>query len=495
MRKSIRAKLFMGVSGLIVFFVFMSWVLNTGYLGKYYMSQKKKNLVESYNMIDRIYKGDPLDISLELERLERTTGLSIVIMSQSYQIKYDSRSLRQPGGVDLRGDSDAKKRYPLEAFPTRLSPSSLSHAQYTINTSKDSRLNTNFLTLYSLLNGGEYIILSTPLAAIQESAAIANNFFIFTGIITIIIGFIVAYIFSRKFTHPILELNEIAYRMSKLDFSKKYYVTSNDEIGELGKAINSLSNQLDKSISELKQANQELTEDIERERKIDEMRKEFISSVSHELKTPITLIQGYAEGLKVNVIDDEANKNFYCDVIVDEANKMNKLVRELLDLSQIDSGGFKLEKSIFDISTLISSVLKKYEPVFKEKGVEISIENMHHIDVDADMVRIEQVLLNYLNNAVNHIDNKKIIKISIHTYTQKVIVSVFNSGNHIYEKEMDKIWLSFYKVDKARTRAYGGIGLGLSIVRAIMQLHKCRFGAKNIQDGVEFWFELDKVNC
>jgi len=198
--------------------------------------------------------------------------------------------------------------------------------------------------------------------------------------------------------------------------------------------------------------------------------------------------------LKFNVIEDEENKNFYCDVIVDEANKMNKLVLELLDLSQIDSGGFKLEKSIFDISSLIKHVLKKYEPVFKEKGIELSAENIESIDVDGDMGRIEQVLVNYLNNAVNHVNYKKIIKLSLRPEDKKIKVSVYNSGKHIPENEMDNIWMSFYKVDKARTRAYGGIGLGLSIVRAIMGLHNCGFGAANVKDGVEFWFELDKAD-
>jgi len=487
MRRSIRIKLFIGVIGLIIFFVLFSWVLNTNYLVSYYEDKKKNILVEAYNLIDRTYKGDPDEISLELEKLDRTSGLSIVIISRDYSMIYDSRVSR------LIMERDLRRRIYIDMPLVIPKIMDIPRGKYIIETARDPRLNTNFLNLFSVLNNGDILIISTPLAAIKESADIANDFFLITGILTIVIGSIVVYILSRKFTSPILELNDIAQRMSKLDFSKKYNVRSKDEIGELGNSINSLSDQLDKSITELREANKKLTQDIERERKIDEMRKEFISNVSHELKTPITLIQGYAEGLKLNVNDDEESKNFYCDVIVDEANKMNKLIKDLLDLSQIDSGNFKLERCTFDISSLIHHVLNKFDPIFKEKNIDVQVDRNGDFDVNGDIVRIEQVLFNYINNAINHIDDKKIIRIGIIERCNKVRVTVYNSGKHIPEEFLDKIWISFYKVDKARTRSYGGTGLGLSIVRAIQELHNNSYGVNNVEDGVEFWFELDRA--
>lgn len=486
MKKSIRIKLFWGVSFLVIFFVLFSWILNTQYLENYYQSQKEKSLIDGSEMINEKYSGDPSDIYLELEKLERMAGINIMILNGSYQLKYSS------GMGELRRMADRSKDLVSLIESKR---SDLLDGKTIFITTSDPRMNSNFLYLVSLINNQDLLILSTPLTAIRESAAVANRFFLFTGILTIIIGSIIVFLFSKRFTRPFIELNEIAQGMAVLDFSRKYDVKTDDEIGELGKSINCLSDQLDKSISELKDANQQLQKDIAQERKIDEMRKEFVSSVSHELKTPIALIQGYAEGLKDNVINDEENKNFYCSVIIDESAKMNKLVRDLLDLSRVESGFFPLERSAFEVTSLVENILEKFSPLFLEKNIRPVLEKPKDFDVYADIIRIEQVLVNFLNNAIQHIDERKILKISVQGKNDKVRISVFNSGSPIPEDSLDKIWTSFYKVDKARTRSFGGTGLGLSIVRAIQELHKNDFGAVNSEHGVEFWFELDKVEA
>jgi signal transduction histidine kinase len=251
---------------------------------------------------------------------------------------------------------------------------------------------------------------------------------------------------------------------------------------------------LDTAITELNIKNKTLEEDIEKERKIDEMRKEFISSVSHELRTPLSVIQGYAEGLVSNVAESEEDRKFYCDVIMKETDKMNKLVKDLLNLSQIESGYFHIEKTEFNITSLIEYVLNKYKSNFAEKNIEIQFELGESYIVCGDMVRIEQILTNYINNAINHVDNNRIIKINQIVDKDKIKISVFNSGKHIPEEYIEKIWTSFYKVDKARTRAYGGYGLGLSIVKALSDLHNNAYGVENIEGGVTFWFEVDKAH-
>jgi two-component system sensor histidine kinase VanS len=299
--------------------------------------------------------------------------------------------------------------------------------------------------------------------------------------------------YTKKFTQPILELNQIAQNMARLDFTRTYPVKTMDELGQLGQSINSLSEQLGKSIHELQQANQKLEADNQYQKKLVEIRKEFISNVSHELKTPIALIQGYAEGLKLNVIDNEEDKIFYSNVIMDEAAKMNKMVRELLDLSEIDSGCLRLEREVFDLVPLVERVCEKCHLIFKDKEIKPEIAKAPNALVNADIYRIEQVLVNYFNNAVGHVNDEKIIRISIRVEEGRVRTAVFNSGNPVPEEALEKIWHSFYKVDKARTRAYGGSGLGLSIVRAIMELHQSDFGVANRPGGVEFWFELPQA--
>ncbi|HBQ26258.1 MAG TPA: two-component sensor histidine kinase [Syntrophomonas sp.] len=477
MTSSIRWRLFTGVTLLIAFFVFFSWILNTNYLEKYYLSQKNNALMRNAKTIDRLYPDHLEDAYLEIESLERNSGIHVMILDSSMVIQYFSMARRKPDtGIYLlmsRQDELAQK-------------GSISEL------SRDRFLKTDFLNLIYLLNNGHYLILNTPLAAIEQSAGIANRFFLYTGVITIILASILAFAFSRRFTRPILELNDIAQSMARLDFTKKYRIKTNDELEELGQSINSLSDQLNEAISDLQGANAKLKEDIERERRIDEMRKEFIYSVSHELKTPLALIQGYAEGLKVNVNEDETSKNFYCEVIMDEAAKMNKLVKELLDLSQLETGYFKLEKRNFKLSELLERLVNKYQPIFNEKNV---IPQMEKQDLDllvhADAVRVEQILVNYINNALDHLDDSRVLIIKCKKLDKKVRVSVFNSGKPIPDESLDKVFDSFYKVDRARTRAYGGTGLGLSIVKAIQGLGQNAYGVDNLAQGVEFWFEID----
>lgn len=491
MKHSIRLRLFTAMGSLILFYVALSWLLNNFVLDKYYFYNKKNTLIESYNLINNIYKNDVESISLELEKLEHTKDLHIVILNSNYEVIYDT----VPRKVFLRTKSsrhaDVSRRYNPIENRIRLKEPEIVQKGLVIENRKDDRLNLSFISLYSVLNNRNFIFLSAPVAAIQESVDITNKFYLFTGIITIITGSILVFLLAKRFTKPILELKEIAEKMAKLDFSKRYPVRSNDEIGQLGHSINSLSEQLQDSITELKKANERLRKDIEKERKIDEMRKEFLSSASHELKTPIALIQGYAEGLKMNVNEDEENKNFYCDVIIDEAHKMNKLVKQLLELSHLESGEVRLERTDFNVIQLVRKVLKKNDLVIKNRNINLKVEGEKDIMVIADPDKIEQVLVNYLNNAVNHVDNKKIVKVTIKQTGRKVRVIVFNSGQHIPEDCVDKIWASFYKIDKSRTRAYGGTGLGLSIVKAIQEAHHNKFGVNNVKGGVEFWFELD----
>jgi signal transduction histidine kinase len=221
------------------------------------------------------------------------------------------------------------------------------------------------------------------------------------------------------------------------------------------------------------------------------MRTEFIGNVSHELKTPIALIQGYAEGLKEGISDDPESRAFYCDVIIDEANKMNQLVRNLLTLNQLEYGEqFVYER--FDIMELIRGVLQSNEILIRQNDVQMHIHAEESIYVWADELRVEQVLRNYLSNALHHVDYERVIDIRVEKRdSEKVRITVFNTGKQIPSEDLEHIWNKFYKVDKARTREYGGHGIGLSIVKAIMESFHQGYGVVNYENGVAFWFELD----
>lgn len=505
MNKSIRSKLFVSITFLLIFFIFLLWILNNLYLKQYYINNKKDILRENAKKLTDMYTGNADDIQDELDITANITGSNIDIRDRGGKPVYRS-SRRLPNEKNVMDNSRFKSGMQLPQGQTNEGDKQIENTdieyredkytegEYTFEIRRDVQLKIDFLTLVTKLNNGDILAIRVPLVSINESVDIANRFIIITGSIIVILGSIWAYVLSKKFTKPILEVNNIAKNMARFDFSEKCKIRGKDEIGQLGENVNYLSNELNRAITELNIKNKKLEEDIEKERKIDEMRKEFISSVSHELRTPLSVIQGYAEGLVSNVAESEEDRKFYCDVIMNETDKMNKLVKDLLNLSQIESGYFHIEKTEFNITSLIEYVLNKYKSIFAEKNIELQIELGESCIAYGDMVRIEQILTNYINNAINHVDENRIIKINKIINDHKIKINVFNTGKHIPTEALEKIWTSFYKVDKARTRAYGGYGLGLSIVKAIVELHNNAYGVENTNGGVNFWFEVDKVS-
>lgn len=373
----------------------------------------------------------------------------------------------------------------------------LSTDKYNILKVYDERIGSFYLELFGnvTIEGNEYIVyMRTNYESMQESVKISNTFLAYVGIIATILGSIVMFFISNNFTKPIRDLSGIAKKMSDLNFEEKYLISREDEIGDLGNSINVLSEKLEETISELKTANNELKKDIEKKIQIDEIRKEFLSNVSHELKTPIALIQGYAEGLNENINDDQESREFYCEVIIDEANKMNKMVKKLLSLNQIEFGNNQINFERFDIIGLIRSVLSSTEILFQQKEAKLDFGKYDPIYVWADEYMVEEVITNYISNALNHLAGEKIIQVKIETREDVARISIFNTGECIPEEEIEKIWIKFYKVDKARTREYGGSGIGLSIVKAIMTSLNRECGVINHKNGVEFWMELDMQN-
>jgi len=333
----------------------------------------------------------------------------------------------------------------------------------------------------------------TPIESIRESASVAQRFFTYVGLFGVLIGAIIIWFTSGKITKPILELSDISKRMVHLDFDVKYQRKTGNEIDLLGENINKLSASLEQSISELKTANNELKKDIEKKEQLDEMRKEFLSNVSHELKTPIALIQGYAEGLRESINDDPESREFYCEVIMDEAAKMNHMVKKLLTLNQLEAGIDMVNMERFDIVALIRNYIQSAGILTKQNEIEVRMNQYPSIYVWADEFKVEEVFMNYFSNAVNHCSGKKVIEVKLEQKNGKVRVQVFNTGEPIPEEAISHIWEKFYKVDKARTREYGGNGVGLSIVKAIMDSMNQAYGVENYTNGVLFWFELETV--
>lgn len=362
---------------------------------------------------------------------------------------------------------------------------------YDICKSVDPQNNTEYLTMWGNFDNGDIFIMRSPLESIRSAVTIFNRFIGVVGGCVILVSVLLAWYFSKRITEPIMELATLSQKMADLDFDAKYTSGGSNEIGVLGENFNRMSERLEQTISNLKEANYKLQKDIEQKEKRENMRSEFLGNVSHELKTPIALIQGYAEGLKEGVNDDPESREFYCEVIMDEAGKMNRMVKNLLALNQLEFGEDDVQFERFDITSLISGVLQSLDILIEQKEAQVIFRHKNPVYVWADEFKVEQVVRNYVNNALNHVDGEKVIEIKITKENDMAKITVFNTGTPIPEEDLPHIWEKFYKVDKARTREYGGNGIGLSIVKAIMDSFGKGYGAINHTNGVEFWFELD----
>ena len=443
-----------------------------------------------YNKINNYYNSNysSSNIEQELRRIAFNNNFDIFIKTDQNIIAFSTdRDLYSI--INIISEVDKKEDKLLIYSDARMSIQRIS----------DKENNITYILLNGLLDNGYELYISIPAMPIEESVQISNQALIIIGIIILLISAFISSFVSKKFTAPIVQLNDITNKMAKLDFSQKYrLVDTDDEINELGKNINTMSDKLETTIKQLRENNTELEKDIEEKSKIDDMRKQFISDVSHELKTPIALIQGYAEGLIENVNTDEESRKFYAEVILDESNKMDTLVKQLLELMKLEYGKREFNNKTFNIVELINEVIRKCKVMIDEKNIQIKFEQNDPIPVVADDFYIEQVVTNYFTNAIKHtkeVDGIKQIEVKITKNNEngKVRISVINTGNNIPEEHIDKIWGRFYKEDTSRNRNDGGTGIGLALVKAIMNNYKNKYGVINLENGVEFYFELDEM--
>jgi len=486
MRHSFRRQLttiFTTVMAGTLLLMFLNGVL---FLEKYYIADKQKQVVAAYEKLNTAALEGTMDSEIfqdNLQDLSMTDNISFIIMDADARIKFFSSRNSEEMKFQLWdyvfGRESFEMTKILEETPF-----------YVLRQSRERMSGMDYLEMIGTLENGDYFIMKTPLESIRDSVMLANRFYTIIGASVILISAIIIYLFSRRVTKPVMELADISKRMTALDFDAKFESKGENEIDVLGEHMNQLSETLEKTISELKTANNELRRDIEHKEKIDEMRKEFLANVSHELKTPLALIQGYAEGLKDGISEDDQSREYYLEVIMDEAQKMNAMVRKLLTLNEVEFGQDAVTMERFDVSEVIEGIAGSYALFVQQKGGKLRLNVQRPLYVWSDELKIEEVISNYLGNACNHLDGERIIEIKAEQKDEKVRISVFNTGKQIPEEDMERIWEKFYKVDKAHTREYGGSGIGLSIVKAIMESVNGSYGAKNYLNGVEFWIEL-----
>ncbi len=511
MKGSIKTKITLCLMAIVAFMIGLSCLLSVIFIKRYYYNDIKNKLIDTYKSCNR-------EFSYNRDYDEKTLSTDVVNESDAIIYILDAENNRIYTSVNkdttvfenlkfiaeflgLSKDANAKN--------SRIYSEEIEHHRnFNIQITTDKKTNSNYFDIVGFLDNGFIIIIRTSVSRADATIRTTIRFIFIVLVAVAIICCILTYFFSNVFAKPIKKLTKVASRMTRLDFDARVDNPSNDEIGELATYMNDLSFKLKNTLSELQQANMRLQSDIDEKIKVDEMRKEFLSHVSHELKTPIALIQGYAEGLRYNINDDEESKNFYCDVIIDESSKMNKLVKQLLDLNELEFGNIKISPEIFDINALIQNVIDSSSILIDNSNCKVIFENNEPVYVYADEFMIEEIFTNYFTNALHYCVENGNVKIwtakavydepfSISDkgiITGNIRVFVYDQGPTIPIDELDKIFIKFYKVDKARTREYGGSGIGLSIVAASMQAHNKTYGVYNVDDGVVFYFDLDIIS-
>ncbi len=484
--KSVRFKLFFTMCVVILVIILSLVLINSIVLENFYIYSKTATIKQVYQKVNDYYNTENtnVDLETELKKIAYKNNFDILIKTDTNLIIFTSDREFLSSTYILKDINEIKSKS-IEENETKIN----------VKVTTDEVNNVSYMFLTGILDNGYVLYIRMPISPIEESVKISNTVLLMIGGITLVVAGIIASFISRKFTNPILQLNDIANKMAKLDFSKKYRITdTEDEINELGRSINTMSDKLEATIKELQKNNIELEKDIEEKSKIDEMRKQFISDVSHELKTPIALIQGYAEGLIENVNSDEESRKFYAEVILDETNKMDKLVKQLLELMKLEYGKREFDNEKFNINELINEVLRKCSVMINEKNIKVYFENKEPIYVYADEFYMDQIITNYLTNAIKHaeeVEKETKIEIKVEKVSNKIRVSVFNTGENIPEEDLQRIWGRFYKLDSSRNRQDGGSGIGLALVKAIMNNYQNEYGVKNKKNGVEFYFDMD----
>lgn len=490
-KHSLRFKLTMLLMIMMTLTIFASVGITQLTVKAYFLAELRQRMINMYTDINVIFSVDDLskdEIGEHLSKLAANGEINIFVLCDDGTI-YSSTSEKSKMWESMQSIASLLKGEDEKDLSSLFAKKN--EGYYIFHQNYDEEMNSTFYDMVGVLDDGSLIALRSSATRFNDSVKTTMHLYTYVGCLAIVVGCLAMFFVSSSYVKPIHEMAIVAKKMSQLDFDAKVKTRSNDEIGELGKSINSMSQELEATISELKNANAELTKDIEEKTQIDEMRKEFLSHVSHELKTPIALIQGYAEGLKENISDDPESRYFYCEVIMDEADRMNVMVKKLLALNELEFGNNKINFERFDIIELIKNINASTEILLQQNNVFLHFPYEKPVFVWGDEFMIEEVYSNYLTNAIHYAPEGGNVFISLEEKEDLLRINVFNEGNPIPEEELDKIWIKFYKVDKARTREYGGSGIGLSIVSATMKLHGRDYGAYNKENGVVFYFELE----
>lgn len=484
----IRIKLFATIFAVLALFFVVMTVFTSPALFLVLSSRTYKQSTQAAEQIKACMPGS-ISYYYDLYAISVNNNIDFEILNPDGTIYYTS-SGDSVNGTSHFASSGANSSNFANTVPSNEYAYAMKYENFKIR--KLITANASFFVYETDFETGEKLYIYSPVADIEKIVEVSRSVFL-TLFMTLFVFFsLVFYLLVAKFTKPLVEMNDITKDMAALNFERRCGNYGRDEIGQLGKSINTLSGTLDATLIDLKDKNEQLEKDIQRRHALDNARKSFINNVSHELKTPIAIISGYAEGVCEGISNDPEVIKEYCNIIKSESEKMNGLVTELLELSKIESGTQKFTPDYFNIGESVASVINHLSLQTEAKGITVKNNIPPLLKCYAEKDKIEIVLNNYFTNAIAHCAGEKIIEFACEDTGNCFRVTVFNTGEHIADSDMPELWDSFYRADKSHARSENRFGLGLSIVKGIMINHNCRFGVENVENGVKFSFEIPK---
>lgn len=463
--KSIGLKLWTGLMILVVLVLILLWFFQIVFLEKFYTSMRISEIkTAGYSVISEIEDIYDPDIRNLLDSFSFNNNLSIELLDNTRNVVYESSSGAAGHGPMM------KSSIRLEAFSEVLQ-----NKQVSIPLTHP-RFGNKFMLIGLPVNiSGQIqgvLFINMPLSPVQETATILKKQLVYITLILLTVASIISHLISKAFIRPILKIKKVSEKMASGDFTDRIEVESQDEIGQLVESINYMGQELSK---------------------IDQLRKDLVANVSHELRTPLSLIRGYAEIIRNVTGNIPEKREKQLEIIIDESERLSCIVNDMLNLSQMQSGYIKLNITSFSLNRLVERLKEKYEILSEKTGVAMRAESVAQIEVRADENKIEQVLGNLINNALNHTERGGMIVINLFEDSEYTGVEVMDNGVGIQEENIKHIWDRYFKTDKTSRTRMVGTGLGLAIVKSILEAHNALYGVESKENtGTKFWFKLKK---
>ena len=489
--KNIRTSLMRGII-LIMFLTILIPIIAYNTLPEwvYYLNPGTRLWIAA-DGIERAYEEN--DLFAVLQDTEKQYDATIEITTADGKFVYSTQALIHSLPADLSEAEEVDKDYAID-YATKYGEKTGSGKGFLVKEYEGNDYTVTFLDCYVYLPSGDCVDIYMQISQVSSTTRISIILSFVVAMMSMVFALSVIWVYIKRLTQPIDEMVDTTKKMSQLDFSEKCPDTSIIELNSLSSSINDMSSALDIALTDLKQKNERLQEDIENERTIDNLRQTFVSGISHELKTPIAIIQGYAEGAKMfYAAGNTETADSYCDTIMQESLRMNEMIVKLLEITKYSSGAYEPVREDFELHGFVQDWFDRNEALLSEKGISYKNHVPAGLYGNGDLFTLASVLNNYLSNAVAHTEYLKVISVSCDETGASYRLRVFNTGKLIAQRDIDKIWNSFYRADKSLSRAQGRFGLGLSIVAAIQDLHGEAYGVNNLLTGVEFWFDIKKA--